>query len=73
MAALFRTERHVNVDDVIVTGARAQQAYAARDIRRHDGDVDVSRLQQASQADLTGATPGLRNGPDRDTDGASAP
>jgi hypothetical protein len=31
--ALYRAERHVNVDDVIVIGARAQQAHAARDVR----------------------------------------
>ena len=39
--ALLGAEHDVNVDDVVVAGARAQQSYAAGDVWRHDGDVDI--------------------------------
>src|SRR5260221_2643121 len=71
--ALPGAERHMNVNDIVVAAASAQQSYAARDVRRHDGDVDVPRLQQPDQADLTGTAPRLRDGANGNADGTPAP
>jgi hypothetical protein len=41
MAALSGADRHVYVDDILVSASRAHQTYAARDVWRHDGEVDT--------------------------------
>jgi len=73
MVAFPGTQRHVNVDDVVVAAARAHEPDAARDVRGNDGDVDIARLQQPSQPDLPGTTPRLRDGADGNADAATAP
>lgn len=73
MSALDGAQGYVNVYDVVVPGASAKQPYAARDVWRHDGDVDVPRLEQASQADLPGTTPRLCDGASGNAYGTPAP
>ena len=73
MSAFPSAEGYMNVDDVVVASTGAQQTHAARDVGRHDGDIDVPGLQQSSQADLTGPAPRLRDNADGNAHGAPAP
>ena len=66
-------QHHVDVDYVVVATACAQQPHTARDIRRHDGDVDIPRLQQPGQPDLAGTAPRLRDRSDRNADRTPTP
>src|SRR5215472_2223957 len=66
-------QRRMHVDDVVMTAERAHQPDSARDVRRHEGYIDVPRLQQPRQPDLTGTPPCLRDSADGNADSTPAP
>jgi hypothetical protein len=71
MLPLSSAQHDVHVNDVIMTAACAHQPHASGHAQRHDRDVNVGRLEQPGESNLTRAPPGLRDYLGRDADGSA--
>jgi hypothetical protein len=71
MLAPSGAQHDVYVNDVIMTGTRAHQPDASGDAQRHDRYVDVGRLEQPGESNLTRAPPGLSDRLSRNTNGSA--
>jgi hypothetical protein len=61
----------MNVNDIAMAGGRTEQPNTSGDVQIHDGNLDVKRLDQTSQTDLTRTAPGLCNHARWDTQGSA--
>lgn len=62
----------VHIDDIVMSTCRAQVANASGNVQIHDSDLDIQRIDETSQPDLSRAAPGLCDHACRNTQRSSA-
>lgn len=67
------TQRYVDVDDVVVPALGAHGPDNASCAKGENGDLHIRRPDEPGQANLPGATPGLRDDVRRNADRPAAP